>query len=29
MIRGFSTVGRNMRVKIQTIPGILREWSGQ
>jgi hypothetical protein len=27
MIRGFSTVGRNMRVKIQTRPGILREWS--
>jgi hypothetical protein len=29
MIRGFSTVGRNMRVKIQTRPGILREWSSQ
>lgn len=29
MIRGFSTVGRNMRVKIQTRPGILSEWSGQ
>jgi len=26
---GLSTVGRNMRVKIQTRPGILREWSGQ
>jgi N-methylhydantoinase A/oxoprolinase/acetone carboxylase beta subunit len=29
MIRGFSTVGRNMRVKIQTVPGILHEWSRQ
>jgi len=29
MIRGFSTVGRNMRLRIQTRPGILREWSGQ
>lgn len=29
MVRGFSTVGRNMRVKIQTRPGILQEWRGQ
>ncbi|HVN71753.1 MAG TPA: hydantoinase/oxoprolinase family protein [Desulfomonilia bacterium] len=29
MVRGFSTVGRNMRVKIQTRPGILSEWSRQ
>jgi N-methylhydantoinase A/oxoprolinase/acetone carboxylase beta subunit len=28
MVRGFSTVGRNMRIKIQTRPGILQEWSG-
>lgn len=28
MVRGFSTVGRNLRVKIQTRPGILHEWSG-
>ncbi|HQI81715.1 MAG TPA: hydantoinase/oxoprolinase family protein, partial [Deltaproteobacteria bacterium] len=26
MVRGFSTVGRNMRVRIQTIPGVLGEW---
>jgi N-methylhydantoinase A len=29
MVRGFSTVGRNMRVKIQTTPGILPEWRAQ
>jgi hypothetical protein len=28
MVRGFSTVGRNMRIKIQNRPGILHEWSG-
>lgn len=28
MVRGFSTVGRNLRVKIQTTPGILQEWRG-
>lgn len=28
MVRGFSTVGRNMRVKIQTRPGILSDWRG-
>jgi N-methylhydantoinase A/oxoprolinase/acetone carboxylase beta subunit len=26
MVRGFSTVGRNMRVRIQTMPGVLGEW---
>jgi len=26
MVRGFNTVGRNMRVKIQTTPGILPLW---
>jgi N-methylhydantoinase A/oxoprolinase/acetone carboxylase beta subunit len=29
MVRGFSTVGKNMRVKIQTRPGLLHEWSGK
>lgn len=26
MVRGFSTVGKNMRVRIQTRPGLIREW---
>jgi N-methylhydantoinase A len=29
MVRGFSTIGRNMRVKVQTIPGILPQWREQ
>ena len=29
MVRGFSTVGRNMRVKMQTTPGILPQWRAQ
>ena len=29
MVRGFSTTGKNMRLKIQTRPGIIREWSPQ
>lgn len=27
IVRGFSTVGRNFRLKLQTKPGILDEWS--
>lgn len=27
MVRGFSTTGKLMRIKIQTRPGIIREWS--
>ena len=26
MVRGFSTTGKNMRLKIQTKPGIINEW---
>jgi N-methylhydantoinase A/oxoprolinase/acetone carboxylase beta subunit len=26
MVRGFNTVGKNMRIKIQTSPGILSQW---
>ncbi len=29
MVRGFSTTGKNMRLKIQTRPGIIREWSSR
>jgi N-methylhydantoinase A len=29
MVRGFSTTGKNMRLKIQTRPGIIQEWSSQ
>ncbi len=29
MVRGFSTIGRNLRLKIQTRPGIIRSWSKQ
>jgi len=29
MVRGFSTTGKNLRLKIQTRPGIIHEWSPQ
>jgi N-methylhydantoinase A/oxoprolinase/acetone carboxylase beta subunit len=29
MVRGFNTVGKNMRIKIQTTPGILSQWRDQ
>ena len=29
MVRGFSTTGRNMRLKLQTKPGIIHEWRSQ
>jgi len=29
IVRGFSTAGRNMRVKMQTRPGIISQWRGQ
>ena len=29
MVRGFSTTGKNMRLKMQTRPGIIHEWSPQ
>ncbi len=29
MVRGFSTTGKNMRIKIQTQPGILHQWRDQ
>lgn len=29
MVRGFSTMGRNLRLKIQTRPGIIDEWGCQ
>ena len=29
MVRGFSTTGKNLRLKIQTRPGIIHEWSSQ
>jgi len=29
MVRGFSTTGKNMRLKIQTNPGIINEWRSQ
>jgi hypothetical protein len=27
IVRGFSTTGRNMRLKLQTKPGVIEEWS--
>jgi hypothetical protein len=27
IVRGFSTAGKNYRLKLQTDPGILSEWS--
>lgn len=29
MVRGFSTTGKNLRLKMQTRPGILEDWSVQ
>ncbi len=29
IVRGFSTAGKNLRLKLQTKPGILDEWSAQ
>jgi len=29
MVRGFNTTGKNMRIKIQTQPGILNQWRDQ
>ena len=29
MVRGFSTIGKNLRLKMQTRPGIIHEWSSQ
>ncbi|MEA2101271.1 MAG: hydantoinase/oxoprolinase family protein [Thermodesulfobacteriota bacterium] len=29
MVRGFSTAGRNMRLKVQTRPGLIAGWRGE